>query len=418
MERVKGSPDPLAEGLGGIQIGQAASSKETTRKDQKLAPGDAPTTPGVSPSQQPPQTTSAGDDTIMTVINSDGTTSYYTGAGELLNGEPPRPSEATKAVADSDRVTAKGSLNVRSKKTERMKRKLQKKTAKSSCRQPTHFLHLPNEILVSIMMYMLPSDIYKAGQTCHALRELVQHNEALLSRHMISTRYSVLGRCFRLPVSLGDIDPKLHAVLQYDTRIEMLGIHRRYRHIPQPDPFKACTCLTCVLRWQALFTIVDFNHWQSDLATGNPIRVIPRGEEPEWNEKLKEKTARIVLKALESPLTYACLLETHLKNTCASIRRQTENKGNRRRHFDMSKADADSGTDHFLERDGPATADMPFQRDGYDLLEAYLPGRTWLKNEKKWAYMPADIHDRDLAWAATRWSPVFAVKPIPKDDAA
>ncbi|GKT48278.1 uncharacterized protein ColSpa_08459 [Colletotrichum spaethianum] len=338
MKSVKGNSDSLAEGFKRIQIGQEASSKETTGQAQKLAPSKVSTTPRVSPSQ-PPETKSVGEDAIMTVINSDGTTSYYTSTGELITGEPPRPSQATRAVTDSDRVTAKGSLNVRSKKTERMKRKLQKKTAKSSCRQPTHFLHLPNEILVSIMMHMLPSDIYKIGQACHTLRELVKHSEALLSRYIISTRYSVLERCFRLP-------------------------------------------------------------------------------EPEWNEMLKEKTDRIVRRALDSPLTYVCLLEQHLKNTCASIKRQTENKGNQRRHFGMSKADAESGTDHFLERDGPATADMPFQRDGYDLLEAYLPGRTWLKNEKRWAYMPADIHDRDLAWAATRWSPVFAVKPIPKEDAA
>ncbi|KAK2038475.1 F-box domain-containing protein [Colletotrichum somersetense] len=353
-------------------------------------------------------------DGIMTIINSDGTTSYYTDTGELITGEPLRPGEVSKAVAD--RVTSPGSLNLRSKKAERMKRKLQKKTAKTSNHQPTHLLHLPNEILVSIMMHMLPSDILKASHTCQTLRELVKYNETLLSRHIVSTRYPVLGRCFRLPVSLGDINHKFHPVLQYETRIEMLGIHRRYRHIPQPDPFRACTCLTCVLRWQALFTIVDFNHWQRDLAAGNPIPVIPRGEEPEWNEKLKEKTACIVLRALESPIIYACLLETHLRNTCASIKRQTDNKGNRRRHFAMLKEEAESDADHFLEREGPTTADMPFQRDGYDLLEAYLPGRTWLKNEKRWAYMPADIHDRDLAWAVTRWSPVFAVKPIPKED--
>ncbi|EFQ36034.1 F-box domain-containing protein [Colletotrichum graminicola] len=398
MKSVKGDPESLVQGLQSIRIGQEAPDNETTGEDHGVVPVENP---------KGPEATPVGYDTIMTVINSDGTTSYYTNTGELITDEPPRPSEAIKAaVTDSDRVTSQGSLNVRSKKAERMKRKLQKKTAKTPRRQPTHLLHLPNEILVAILMHMLPSDIHKVGQTCHTLRHLVKHNEALLSRHIVSTRYPVLGRCFRLPVSLNEIDPKLHAVLQYDTRIEMLGIHRRYRHIPQPDPFKACTCLTCVLRWQALFTIVDFNHWQPDLAAGNPIPVIPRGEEPEWNEKLKEKTACTVLRALDSPLVYACLLEMHLRNTCASIKRQTDNKGNQRRHFIMLKEEAESGTDHFLEREGPTTADMPFQRDGYDLLEAYLPGRTWLKNEKRWAYMPADIHDRDLAWAATRWSPV------------
>ncbi|KAJ0164273.1 hypothetical protein CTA2_1381 [Colletotrichum tanaceti] len=388
---------------------QSPQATPKTPKSQKLVNGLKVSSPGPS---------TAGDGDSMTVINSDGTTTTYTASGKLLDGEHHRPSEVinvTNAVTDNDRVTAKRALNARSKKAERMKRKLEKKNANSARHQTTHLLDLPNELLFNVLLQMRPSDVLSTLQTCKTLRDLVQHNEALLSRRLLSARYAVLAKCFRLPVSLDDIDPKLHVVLQYETRIQMLGIHRRYQHIPQPDPFAACTCLTCVLRWQALFTIIDFNYWQENLASGQAIPVIPRDKIPEWNTTLQERTARIVLKALKSPLVHARILEMHLKNTCAAIKRQTENKGNQRRHFAMSKADEDSGTDSFLEREGPSTADMPFQRDGYDLLEVYLPTRTWLKNETRWAYMPADIHDRDLAWAATRWNPVFAAEPIPKD---
>ncbi|OBR14959.1 F-box domain-containing protein [Colletotrichum higginsianum IMI 349063] len=400
MPKTKAIPDSLAEDR------QRTQTAPKLPRTQEVVNGPMVSTPAPA---------TAGDGDNMTVINSDGTTTTYTASGKLLDGEQQRPSEATKAVTDSDRVTAKGSVNVRSKKTERMKRKLEKKKAKSAGHQPTHLLDLPNEILFNIFIQMRPSEVLGTLHICRAFHDLVQHNEALLSRHIVSARYPVLAKCFRLPVSLDDIDPKLHVVLQYETRIQMLGIHRRYQHIPQPDPFTACTCLTCVLRWQALFTIIDFNYWQENLASGKPIPVIPRDQIPEWNKTLKERTARIVLRALKSPLIHARILEMHLVNTCAAIKRQTENRGNRRRHFTMTQADEDSGTDSFLEQEGPSTADMPFQRDGYDLLEVYLPTRTWLKNETRWAYMPADIHDRDLAWAATRWNPVFAAEPIPKD---
>lgn len=396
MKTVNESPETLSQDLKGLQIRDAAPSTPTTDKaSTRMAPNNL-ASQSIAPSTH--------DETMMTVINSDGTVSYYTSAGVLVStSDAPRPSEATKAVIDSDRVTAAGSLKIRSKRTERMKRKLQKKTAKSSSRPPTHILDLPNEILAGIVSHMLPSDIFKTAQTCQALHQLVQHNETLLSRHIISERFSLLEKCFRLPVTLDQIEPKLHDVLQNSRRMDMLGIHRKYQHIPQPNPFESCTCLTCVMRWNALCIIVDFNNWQSNLTGGEPIPIIPRGQKPEWNEKLLEKTYAIVLRALRSPLAYAHLLELHLKNTCAAIKRQSENKSNQRPHFKMSKAEAELNSDQFLDKSGPATVDMPFHRDNYYFLEAYLPNRTWLKDDKKWVYMPADLHDRDLDWVAKRW---------------
>jgi hypothetical protein len=40
--------------------------------------------------------------------------------------------------------------------------------------------------------------------------------------------------------------------------------------------------------------------------------------------------------------------------------------------------------------------DMPFHRDNYYMLEAYLPNRSWFADDKRWGYMPAEQHQRDL----------------------
>ncbi|OHF00838.1 F-box domain-containing protein [Colletotrichum orchidophilum] len=351
----------------------------------------------------------AADHAIFTVINSDGTTSYYTSNGDLIDGEISRPTEATKEVTDSDRVTAKGTLNLRSKKTERMKRKLEKKNAKSSARRVTQLLDLPNETLTDIISHMLPSEVYKTAQTCKTLHELIQHNEKLLSRRIISQRYPILAKCFRLPVILDEIDPELHPVLQNSARIEMLGVHRRYVHVPQPEPYILCTCLTCVLRWQACCVIVDFDKWRPNLDSGVPITNMRRGQDAGWNMVWKDRITDIVLQAVRSPLAHAHMLEIHLNNTCAAVKRQSENKGNKRRHFKMSRADVESQTDAFLEGYGQPTIDLPYSRDNYYMLEAYMPGRTWLKDDEKWVYIPPDFHDRDLDWVAKRWGPEWGI---------
>ncbi|KXH46426.1 F-box domain-containing protein [Colletotrichum salicis] len=405
MKEADESSDTLLKGI-------KASHKRKDTSSTKVNAVDATPFAKNSPQWTMAKATTEGpviDNSVFTVINSDGTASYYTSTGEFIDGEISRPTEATKEVTDSDRVTAKGALNLRSKKTERMKRKLEKKTAKSSALRTTQLLDLPNETLVDIISHMLPNEVLKTAQTCKTLRKLILHNEKLLSCKIISQRYRVLSKCFRLPVTLDKIDPELHPVLQNDARIDMLGIHRRYVHIPQPEPYVLCTCLTCVLRWQACCVIVDFNKWRPNLDSGVPITIMRRGQDDAWNIVWKDRITDIVLQAIRSPLAYAHLLEVHLNNTCAAIKRQRANKGNRRRHFEMSEADAESLTDNFLEGNGPPTIDLPYSRDNYYMLEAYIPARTWLKDEEKWVYIPADFHDRDLDWVAKRWGPEWGV---------
>ncbi|KAF6830294.1 F-box domain-containing protein [Colletotrichum plurivorum] len=312
------------------------------------------------------------------------------------------PAEATEAVTDSDLVTAAGNLKIRSKKTERMKRKMAKKTAKMGT--STHLLDMPNEVLIKIITNLLPSDIFRLLRTCSDMQFLVEHNRAAIGKEIIAMRYPILEKCFMLPVPLNQVDKDLHERLQDPKRLEALTIHRKYQHIPIVDPKAICTCLSCVVRWNSICIAVDFSHWQESLENGIPIRLIQRGLDPGWNVALNQKTRSIVSKALVSPLHYAHILEVHLRNTAAAIKRHSSNKGNKRRHFLMTQADVQSQTDEFLGREGPSTTDLPFHRDNYYMLEVFMPGRTWLKEEKKWAYVPANLHKKDLGFIQTKWA--------------
>jgi len=153
-----------------------------------------------------------------------------------------------------------------------------------------------------------------------------------------------------------------------------------------------------MLAWNCLCVVVDFAGWQNRLDQGEPIPIIPRGSSPAWNQILIIKNGAKVKNALRSPLWYARLLEEHLRSTIRSIRRQRNNKGNKRSRFRMSEEDAASETDLFLERSGPPSTEFPFHRDSYYMLEAYLPNRGWNGEELRWMYMPASQHDRDVEW--------------------
>lgn len=329
------------------------------------------------------------------------TASVSTADGSQTHGYQQR-TEATEAVTDSDLVASTGNLRIRSKRTERLKRKMLKKSTKKPA-VATHLLHLPNEVLMDISGYLLPSDIFRLCRTCHEIHQFVKHNESGLSRVITAARYPILEQCFRLPVPLDAVDPVIHSRLQDPKRMQVLAIHSRYQHIPAADCHNICTCLTCVIRWNSLCNAVDFTYWQTNLEKGDPIPMMPRGNvTPEWNRLLVAKTNDVVSRAVNSPLLHACILESHLKNTIAAIKRHSQNKGNQRRHFRMTQDDINSQTDDFLSRDGPVTIDLPFHRDNYYMLEAFIPSRTRLKEEQRWAYIPADAHDRDLAWVAAR----------------
>ncbi|KAI1112849.1 hypothetical protein F5Y14DRAFT_419728 [Nemania sp. NC0429] len=300
-------------------------------------------------------------------------------------------------------------LTIRSKRTERVRKKQTKKSMKAKGKDPhPHFMTLlPYELAMEILVLLKPSDLFRLQRASKAFRDFIAQEEARLARAVSRWRYSSLEPCFRLPVLLADMDPAIQGVLQMPERQEIMTIHKKpYRHIRPPDPTVACTCLTCTLRWSALAVVVDFAHWQQHLDDGEPIPIIPPGKFPQWNQTIIDAHATIVRKALYSPLWHARLLEAHLASTTRSIRRHAANKGNKRLRFRMTEEDVDSGTDAFLARSGPPSFDIPYHRDNYYLLETFMPNRCWSNDQSRWLHIPAEQHDRDVEfvvqWAERR----------------
>ncbi|RKU41476.1 hypothetical protein DL546_004223 [Coniochaeta pulveracea] len=307
---------------------------------------------------------------------------------ELANGTP-------KPLTDSDRVLQDGSLIRKSKRLARQ----QKKAAVKASKKPSHprntLLDLPYELVTSILHLLLPADLIRLSRVCRSLHSFITQESNTLARWVIKERYPVLEKCLRLPVLLAALGDEERTALQREERLRLLR-KQAYSHIQSADPAVLCTCLTCVLRWNSLNLVLDFAHWQGHLNRGDPIPMIPRGQNPEWNQNLLAKHAAVVQRATTTPLLYACILQTHLASTVGSIRRHAQNKGNQRRRFRMNAEDERSGTDGFLSRSGPPTVDFPFHRDNYYMLESYLPNRGWNGEEARWMYMPASQHDTDV----------------------
>ncbi|GAW13434.1 hypothetical protein ANO14919_028200 [Xylariales sp. No.14919] len=298
-------------------------------------------------------------------------------------------------------------LTLRSKRTERVRKKQTKKAMKVKDVPRDVLSLLPYELVIGILTLLRPSELFRLQRTSKWFYDFISQEETRIARVVSGWRYSCLEKSFRLPVLLANIDPAIHNLLQTPERQEILTIHKKpYQHIRPPEPTEVCTCLTCTLRWSALAIIVDFAHWQGHLDKGEPIPMIPRGKFPEWNQTIISAHAAIVRKALYSPLWYARLLEVHLASTTRSISRHVANKGNKRRRFRMTEDDVNSGTDAFLSRSGPPSLDFPYHRDNYYLLETFVPNRSWSQDRSRWLYVPAEQHDRDIEfvvmWAERR----------------
>ena len=301
-------------------------------------------------------------------------------------------------------------LTLRSKRTERNRKKQTKKVSVSQARAQGApgllLLGLPSELLLEILGLLRPSDVFGLLRTSRALRGFVLASEDEVARAIVARRYACLAKCYRPPVLLEHVPARHRGDLLSPDRQELKTLLRRpppYQHVAPPDPHEVCTCLTCLLRWAALCFVVDFARWQDHLDRGEPIPVIPRRAEPEWNRQLVDEAAAVVRRALRSPLWHARLLETQLASTVRAVARHAANKGNRRRRFRMSAEDAAAGTDAFLERSGQPTFDFPFHRDNYYMLETYMPGRSWIAEHKAWAYLTADTHDKDVE-AISKWA--------------
>jgi hypothetical protein len=183
--------------------------------------------------------------------------------------------------------------------------------------------------------------------------------------------------------------------------------------------------MSCVLAWNNLCIILDLAHWQGNFDNREPLPIIPRGRNPEWNIDLLEKNAEIVTKAMHSPLAHARILQTHLDVTTRTIlrtekyRRKGDNdKPNTKdktvppqprkpRLYHLTDDEAAAGTDEYLERSGPPSYQPIYMRDNYYSVEAFVPNRKWDKDEQRWHYYSKwpKPHENDLAWLVARFTP-------------
>jgi hypothetical protein len=383
--RVMTEPLPVPEPTSGLE--HATSGETSSTLELAIS---APTRDSNEPTPAPEHAPTSSTSTKVTPHTDFPVSSVLTPSEklELANGTP-------KPLTDSDRVLQDGSLIRKSKRLARQQKKAAVKASKKPSHSPNPLLDLPYELLTSILHLLLPADLLRLTRVSRPLHSFINQESDSLARRVIRERYPVLEKCLRLPILLAELGDEEKSALLREERLQFVR-KQAYSHVQSPDPAVLCTCLTCVLRWNSLTLVIDFAHWQGHLHRGDPIPMIPRGQNPEWNRALLAKHAAVVHKAITSPLLYACILQAHLASTVGSIRRHAQNKGNQRRRFRMSGEDERSGTDGFLSRSGPPTVDFPFHRDNYYMLESYLPNRGWNGEEGRWMYMPETQHDTDV----------------------
>jgi hypothetical protein len=309
-------------------------------------------------------------------------------------------------------VDTTAALQLHSKKTERMQKRLEKRSKKKPPTKPQSFLDLPSELIVEILTYLRPSDLFRLQRLTKPMQAFIRENEPTIARDLIRSRYSILAKCFPSPVPFQAIGPTYHSALLSPKRQDLLAIHKKpYTHIKPLDPLAICTCMTCVFAWNNLCTILDLAHWQTSLDARVPITMIPRGASPPWNKDLIETSAARVEAAIESPLVYTALLALHLDTTTRTILRRSKYiktpQGGpvlaQHRPYQMSLAEAARGSDEFLARKGLPSYEFPFHRDNYYNLEAYVPNRKWSSEEGCWKYYAGTQHARDLEWVMDRF---------------
>lgn len=258
-------------------------------------------------------------------------------------------------------------LLLRSKRTERKHKRQAKRERQRNA--VVKLTTLPTELILESLKLLQPTDVFNFGLVNHRFHSVVIANANVVGDAIINQRYPLLVQCFPLPKLLSDVNPAVRALLSDEKRQVRLGIHHKpYQHVWPPNSKVLCTCLTCIMTWNNLCLALDFAHWQNHLDSGEPIPIIPRGQSPEWNAKLVQRNAHIVGTALYNSLWHARILERHLESTVRAIRRHAKNKGNKRKHVEMTDEDADVGTDAFLTKPGPLSLEFPFQRDEYYML--------------------------------------------------
>lgn len=302
--------------------------------------------------------------------------------------------EPTSDEEDRPLVDLTKALAINSKRSTREQKKRHKK--EKARKNGISMLDLPSELVIDILGHLLPRDVFVLSRVSKHIRQFVKHNEGRIAKEINNSRYAVLQRCLQPPLLLDQIEESSRHILQSNERSELSMAHKNwYQHILPPNSNVICTCRSCIMAWNNLCLIVDFCYWQDHLDNGDPLPIIPRGQFPAWNQAVIVANASTILESLYSPLLLGAVFEKYLQSIVRSIHRQRENKGNKRRRFRMSEEDVAAETDAFLERSGPPSVEIPYTRDKYYMLEAYLPNRAWIGEQSKWGYA-GSMHSWDL----------------------
>ncbi|KAJ9612094.1 hypothetical protein H2200_003689 [Cladophialophora chaetospira] len=316
---------------------------------------------------------------------------------------------------DEPLVDTTAALAKNSKKTARMQKRFQRKQARKVHSDIESLLDFPQELLLTILGFLQPSDIFTLLRLNKLMRTLILDHERSIADDILRQRYWVLWQCFPSPVCLEQVPSVARPALMSEQWQERLRIHKNpYQHIKHIDPSCTCTCMSCVLAWNNLNIILDLAHWQQNLETREPLPHIPRGKNPEWNADLLQKHAAIVVTAMKRPLAHARILQKHLNSTTRTIIRfnKWRKKGEKLsvpkpRTYHLTDSEAAAGSDTFLERSGPPSYQPIYMRDNYYSVEAFVPNRKWDKETQKWFYYAKwpRPHENDLNWLVARFTP-------------
>ncbi|KAK5205917.1 hypothetical protein LTR41_008199 [Exophiala xenobiotica] len=315
---------------------------------------------------------------------------------------------------DEPLVDTTAALTLNSKKTARLQKRQKKKQAQKVHSNIQSFLDFPPELISLIFSFLQPSDIYTLLRLDQFTQDFILDNERSIAEGITSRLYWAIRQCFPLPVSLDQVPASARPVLLSQHWQDRLKIHKNpYQHIRQIDPEMVCTCMSCLLAWNNLNIVLDLAHWQPNLEHREPLPVIPRGRNPDWNIQLLEQHAEIVMKAIYSPLAHARILQTHLNVTTRTIVRSAKwrKKGEKittpkPRLYHLTDAEIEAGTDGYLERSGPPSYQPIYMRDNCYSVEAFVPNRKWDKEAQKWQYYSKwpRPHENDLAWLVARFT--------------
>ncbi|KAK5132842.1 hypothetical protein LTR08_008558 [Meristemomyces frigidus] len=350
----------------------------------------------------------------------------------IVHTAPRRKAKKAAAYEDEQPLNdTTEALAKNSKKLARLQKKQHKKQGKESTRV-RNFLELPAELLHEILSHLRPTDVARVSRLNHATRDFILQNETSIARDIMDRRFYLLRQSLPLPVAFEEVDEDSRPALLNPLWQERTAINQRlYTHIQPLNAQQVCSCLSCIQAWNNLNVVLDFAHFQWHLNNREPISMVARGAVPEWNLELTDSHARLVKQAMTSQLCYAGILEKHLNSITGTLLRQVRfpPKVPMHRHnkpayaipektlqpvrpYQVTEVDAATEDDLFLEREGRHSYEMPFHRDNYYSLLAYVPNRKWSKEEQRWICYAAGAHERDLAWVRDRFMPTTSAESV------